>query len=74
MFAQHQLIVVKVMVLAEAFVKTFKRDYISLREASDAITLMNHLPEWFEDYNENAPHKGLKMMSPREFIRVANSG
>jgi putative transposase len=35
---------------------------------------MNHLPEWFEDYNENAPHKDLKMMSTREFIRVANGG
>jgi transposase InsO family protein len=60
--------------MAEAFVKTFKRDYIALCEPSDAITLMNHLPEWFEDYNENAPHKGLKMMSPREFIRVVNGG
>jgi putative transposase len=60
--------------MAEAFVKTFKRDYIALCEPSDALTLMNHLPEWFEDYNENAPHKGLKMMSPREFIRVVNGG
>ena len=23
---------------------------------------------WFEDYNENHPHSGLKMRSPREFI------
>ncbi len=25
---------------------------------------------WFEDYNENHPHSGLKMRSPREFIRA----
>ncbi|WP_157932957.1 integrase core domain-containing protein, partial [Roseovarius salinarum] len=23
---------------------------------------------WFEDYNENHPHSGLKWRSPREFI------
>ncbi|WP_143542859.1 integrase core domain-containing protein, partial [Cereibacter azotoformans] len=23
---------------------------------------------WIEDYNENHPHSGLKMRSPREFI------
>ncbi|WP_370343423.1 integrase core domain-containing protein, partial [Pararhodobacter marinus] len=23
---------------------------------------------WFEDYNDNHPHSGLKMRSPREFI------
>ena len=26
---------------------------------------------WFEDYNENHPHSGLKMRSPREFIRAS---
>ncbi|NDA91436.1 MAG: hypothetical protein EBY20_11180, partial [Alphaproteobacteria bacterium] len=25
------------------------------------------IAEWFEDYNENHPHSGLKMRSPREF-------
>ena len=24
---------------------------------------------WFEDYNGNAPHKALRMLSSREFIR-----
>jgi len=27
------------------------------------------LPKWMEDYNETAPHKALKMLSPREYIR-----
>jgi hypothetical protein len=25
--------------------------------------------QWFEDYNDNHPHKALRMKSPREFIR-----
>jgi hypothetical protein len=34
---------------------------------------MGQLAGWFEDYNENAPHKGLKMMSPSEFIRLTQA-
>jgi len=50
-------------------VKTFKRDYVYLHEIDDAETLIKQLPGWFDDYNENSPHKGLNMKSPREFIR-----
>lgn len=55
--------------MAEAFVKTFKRDYVWTANLSDARTLIEQLPKWFEDYNERAPHKGLKMLSPRQFRR-----
>jgi len=58
--------------MAEAFVKTFRRDYISVHGAPDAVTLMRSLPFMFEDYNENAPHKGLRMLSPRQFRRLQN--
>lgn len=58
--------------MAEAFVKTFKRDYVRSHSIPDAIALMEQLPEWFEDYNENHPHKALKMRSPREFRRLSN--
>ena len=27
------------------------------------------IPRWLEDYNDNHPHKALRMKSPREFIR-----
>jgi putative transposase len=27
------------------------------------------LPDWFDDYNENHPHKGFAMLSPNEFLR-----
>lgn len=59
--------------MAESFVKTFKRDYIFSHRRDSAFSIMSHLREWVEDYNENAPHKGLRMLSPREFIRSQNN-
>jgi hypothetical protein len=38
--------------MAEAFVKTFKRDYVYVNKLPDAVTVMEQLPKWFEDYNE----------------------
>lgn len=58
--------------MAEAFVKTFKRDFVYLADVRDAATVMKQLPNWFEEYNEENPHKGLKMLTPRDFRR-ANS-
>jgi len=55
--------------MAEAFVKTFKRDYVYVNDRPEAKTVMSQLDQWFEDYNEFHPHKGLKMKSPRQFIR-----
>jgi transposase InsO family protein len=55
--------------MAEAFVKTFKRDYVCVHDRPDAKTVMAQLDQWFEDYNDYHPHKGLKMKSPRQFIR-----
>lgn len=55
--------------MAEAFVKTFKRDYVYVNDLPDAQTVLAQLPLWFNDYNDNAPHKGLNMNSPRQFMR-----
>jgi len=55
--------------MAEAFVKTFKRDYVYLADLPDARTVLARLPTWFADYNEHHPHKGLNMLSPRQFRR-----
>jgi putative transposase len=55
--------------VCEAFVKTFKRDYARVQPRPDATTVLQALPTWFEDYNELHPHRGLRMRSPREFIR-----
>jgi transposase InsO family protein len=57
--------------MAKAFVKTFKRDYVRMHELPDAVTVMKQLPHWFEGYNEYHPHKGLQMMSPREFKNLS---
>lgn len=54
--------------MAEAFVKTFKRDYVWVNNLPDANAVINQLGYWFHDYNEYAPHKGLKMLSPRQFL------
>ena len=53
--------------MAEGFVKTFKRDYVHVNRLDSARVVLEQLPEWIEDYNEIAPHKGLKMKSPREY-------
>ena len=51
--------------IAEAFVKTFKRDYARLSILPDAATVIGLLPAWFEDYNEVHPHSGLKFLAKR---------
>ena len=55
--------------MAEAFVKTFKRDYVFFGDLKDARTVLSQLAKWFDDYNEKAPHKALRMLSPREFLK-----
>jgi len=54
--------------VCEAFVKTFKRDYARVNPRPDAISVLQRLAEWFDDYNTIHPHSGLRMRSPREFI------
>ena len=58
--------------MSEAFVKTLKRDYVRITPLPDAQTALGLIDGWFEDYNEIHPHSGLKMRSPREFIRAQN--
>jgi putative transposase len=55
--------------MAESFVNTFKRDYVSRMDLRDAPTVMAQLPAAFEHFNEVHPHSSLKMRSPREFRR-----
>ena len=56
--------------ISESFVKTFKRDYVRINPLPDAVAALGKIAGWFEDYNDNHPHSGLKMCSPREFIRA----
>ena len=58
--------------MAESFVNTFKRDYMSRMDLRDAPTVLAQLPGAFEHFNEIHPHSSLKMMSPMEFRRRQN--
>jgi putative transposase len=55
--------------MAESFVNTFKRDYVSRMDRTDAATVLAQLQAAFEHFNEVHPHSSLKMKSPREFRR-----
>ena len=56
--------------MSEALVKTLKRDYLRVNPVPDARTALDQIAGWFDDYNENHPHSGLRMRSPREFRRA----
>ena len=59
--------------VAEAFVKTLKRDYVFVKPIQDAHTALRLIKSWIEDHNEYHPHSGLKMKSPRQYIRALSS-
>jgi putative transposase len=53
--------------MAEAFVKTIKRDYARVSAKPDANSVLRQLDSWFGHYNRVHPHKALGYRSPREF-------
>lgn len=59
--------------MAESFVKTMKRDYISIMPKPDGLTAVKNLAEAFEHYNEWHPHSALRYRSPREYLRRRTS-
>jgi len=54
--------------MAEAFVRTLKRDYVRVSSIPNAQAVMRQLPGWLTHYNELHPHRALRYRSPREFI------
>jgi transposase InsO family protein len=56
--------------MSEAFVKTFKRDYVRVNPLPDAQRALLQIAGWIADYNDVHPHSALRMRSPREFIRA----
>ncbi|HAX7493299.1 TPA: IS3 family transposase, partial [Escherichia coli] len=59
--------------IAESFVKTIKRDYISVMPKPDGLTAAKNLAEAFEHYNEWHPHSALGYRSPQEYLRQRTS-
>lgn len=55
--------------MAESFVNTFKRDYVSSMDRSNAESVLAQLPDAFTHFNEVHPHSSLKWKSPRMFRR-----
>ena len=52
--------------IAEAFVKTLKRDYVHVIPLPDAATVLGLIAGWIEDYNDN--HSALRVedaLAPR---------
>ena len=49
---------------------TLKCDYVHVTPLPDAATVLGLIAGWIEAYNDNHPHSGLKMCSPREFIEA----
>lgn len=64
--------------MAEAFVNTFKRDYVAGGDLASAARVIAQIPGWIDDYNTFAPHSSLDQRSPAEFRReqqtVADTG
>jgi putative transposase len=54
--------------MAEAFVKTFKRDYVRVSPIPQAAAALALVDVWMEDYNTVHPHSRLGYQSPREYI------
>ena len=59
--------------MAEAFVRTIKRDYVRVSPAPDAKSVLRQLPSWLAQDNEVHPHKALGYRSPREFIATRSN-
>jgi putative transposase len=59
--------------MAEAFVRTIKRDYARVNPLPDAQTVIENLPVWFDHYNAIHPHSALRYRSPREFIAAQSN-
>lgn len=45
--------------MAEAFVKTFKRNYVRINPIPEAPTTLGQIEKWMDDYNEIHPHSQL---------------
>jgi putative transposase len=50
--------------MAEAFVRTIKRDYVRVSPRPKAESVMRQLPSWIAHYNQVHPHKALGYRSP----------
>lgn len=55
------------------FCENLRPDYVNLKDIGGPEQVMRHLPAWFDDYNDIAPHTGLGMPLLRMY-RGASQG
>lgn len=64
--------------MAESFVNTFKRDYVSQMDRTSADIVLRQMPAAFKHFNEVHPHSSLGYKSPsmfrKELLRRAQIG
>jgi putative transposase len=53
--------------MAEAFVKSFKRDYARVKPRPDADTVLHQLDRWFEHYNPASQHPSVYAIEVNRF-------
>jgi|GEM_PF-3049390 len=58
--------------MAEAFVRTLKRDYARVDPKPDARTVIEQLPRWFAHYNTVHPHRAPRLSLPPRGHRSLN--
>ena len=51
--------------MAEAFVKTFKRDYVRINPLPDARIALSLLDHWMEDYNRASEHPSVYVVEEK---------
>ena len=54
--------------MAEAFVRTLKRDYVRVSPKPDARSALQQLPAWIAHYNTVHPNRALGYRYSREYI------
>ena len=54
--------------MAEAFVRTIKRDYVRVNPCPDAETVMRQLPAWITHYNEFIRNELPNLRQPNEVL------
>jgi transposase InsO family protein len=53
--------------LAEAFVTTFKRDYVRVNPLPDAVTVLRQLHRWIADYKHASQHPSVYAIEEKRF-------
>jgi putative transposase len=53
--------------MAEAFVRTLRRDYLMEADLRSATAVLHHLAGWIADYNTTRPHSALGYVSPTRY-------